>query len=69
MLETSSLTPSVHRRVWGLSFAHFITDLYSPVLPAVIPLLTLSSGYSYLLAGLLVTVYNLTSSMTQPVIG
>jgi len=69
VLETSSLTPAVHRRVWGLSFAHFITDLYSPVLPAVIPLLILSSGYSYLLAGLLVTVYNLTSSMTQPVIG
>lgn len=59
----------MNQKVWGLSFAHFITDLYSPVLPAVIPLLILSGGYSYFLAGLLVTVYNLTSSMTQPLIG
>jgi FSR family fosmidomycin resistance protein-like MFS transporter len=29
----------------------------------------LNFGYSYLLAGLLVTAYNLTSSMTQPLIG
>lgn len=55
--------------VWGLSLAHFVTDLYSPVLPAILPLLVLNFGYSFLLAGLLVTAYNLTSSMTQPLIG
>jgi MFS transporter, FSR family, fosmidomycin resistance protein len=57
------------RRVWSLSAAHLITDIYTPVLPAVLPLLIIQSGYSYLLAGLLVTAYNITSSMTQPAIG
>lgn len=40
-----------------------------PVLPAILPLLILNNGYSYLAAGLLVTAYNVTSSFTQPVVG
>jgi MFS transporter, FSR family, fosmidomycin resistance protein len=46
-----------------------ITDIYMPVLPAILPLLITQNGYSYLAAGLLVTAYNVTSSFTQPVIG
>ena len=46
-----------------------VTDIYMPVLPAILPLLILNNGYSYLAAGLLVTAYNLTSSFTQPVVG
>jgi MFS transporter, FSR family, fosmidomycin resistance protein len=46
-----------------------ITDIYMPVLPAILPLLIAQNGYSYLAAGLLVTAYNVTSSCTQPVIG
>jgi FSR family fosmidomycin resistance protein-like MFS transporter len=46
-----------------------ITDIYMPVLPAILPLLIARNGYSYLAAGLLVTAYNVTSSFTQPVIG
>ncbi len=46
-----------------------VTDIYMPVLPAILPLLIAQNGYSYLAAGLLVTAYNLTSSFTQPVIG
>jgi len=46
-----------------------VTDIYMPVLPAILPLLVLNNGYSYLAAGLLVTAYNITSSFTQPVIG
>jgi len=57
------------RSIFGLSAAHFINDIYSPVLPAILPLLILQEGYSYFLAGVLVTAYNLTSSFTQPVIG
>ena len=49
--------------------AHLVTDIYIPVLPAILPLLIANNGYSYLAAGLLVTAYNLTSSFTQPVIG
>lgn len=40
-----------------------------PVLPAILPLLILNNGYSYLAASLLVTAYNMTSSCTQPLVG
>jgi FSR family fosmidomycin resistance protein-like MFS transporter len=40
-----------------------------PVLPAILPLLIVNNGYSYLAAGLLVTAYNVTSSFTQPLVG
>ncbi len=40
-----------------------------PVLPAILPLLIATNGYSYLAAGLLVTAYNVTSSCTQPLVG
>ncbi|WP_243670168.1 hypothetical protein [Methanoculleus chikugoensis] len=47
-----------------------MTDLYSPVLPAILPLLIAEQGYSFFLAGgLIVTVYNLTSSFVQPLVG
>lgn len=55
--------------ITGLAAAHMITDIYMPVLPAILPLLITNNGYSYLAAGLLVTAYNITSSCTQPVIG
>ncbi|HQD27033.1 MULTISPECIES: MFS transporter [Methanoculleus] len=55
--------------VWGLSAAHLVTDLYSPVLPAILPLLIVDQGYSFFLAGLIVTIYNLTSSFVQPLVG
>jgi FSR family fosmidomycin resistance protein-like MFS transporter len=57
------------RTIAGLSAAHLVTDLYGPALPAIISLLILRFGYSYLAAGLLVTVYNAVSSLTQPGIG
>jgi len=40
-----------------------------PVLPAILLLLIINYGYSYLAAGLLVTAYNATSSFTQPLVG
>jgi FSR family fosmidomycin resistance protein-like MFS transporter len=49
--------------------AHLVTDLYMPVIAAILPLLISTRGYSYLLAGLLVTSYNLTSSASQPIFG
>jgi MFS transporter, FSR family, fosmidomycin resistance protein len=59
----------VKNTITGLAAAHMITDIYMPVLPAILPLLIARNGYSYLAAGLLVTAYNVTSSCTQPVIG
>lgn len=55
--------------ITGLAAAHMITDIYIPVLPAILPLLIAENHYSYLAAGLLVTTYNVTSSCIQPVIG
>ncbi len=55
--------------ITGLAAAHLVTDIYMPVLPAILPFLIAQNGYSYLAAGLLVTAYNVTSSFTQPVIG
>ncbi|WP_321506225.1 MFS transporter [uncultured Methanoregula sp.] len=55
--------------ITGLAAAHMVTDIYMPVLPAILPLLIATNGYSYLAAGLLVTAYNITSSFTQPVVG
>lgn len=52
-----------------LSAAHVITDLYLPVITAIIPLLISTYGFSYFVAGMLVTIYNVTSSMMQPVFG
>jgi FSR family fosmidomycin resistance protein-like MFS transporter len=59
----------VKNTITGLAAAHMITDIYMPVLPAILPILIAQNGYSYLAAGLLVTAYNVTSSFTQPVIG
>jgi FSR family fosmidomycin resistance protein-like MFS transporter len=59
----------VKNTITGLAAAHMITDIYMPVLPAILPLLIANNGYSYLTAGLLVTAYNVTSSFTQPVVG
>lgn len=59
----------VKKTITGLAAAHLVTDIYMPVLPAILPLLILNYGYSYLAAGLLITAYNVTSSFTQPVLG
>jgi FSR family fosmidomycin resistance protein-like MFS transporter len=53
----------------SLFLAHLVTDIYMPVISAIIPLLIITYGYSYLMAGLLVTAYNLTSSLFQPIFG
>ena len=52
-----------------LSAAHIIADIYLPVITAILPLLMATYGFSFFLAGLLVTSYNVTSSMMQPVFG
>jgi len=57
------------KAITGLAAAHLVTDIYMPVLPAILPLLIVNNGYSYFTAGLLITAYNVTSSFTQPVLG
>ncbi|MDK2974075.1 MAG: transporter, family, fosmidomycin resistance protein [Methanofollis sp.] len=57
------------RSVLGLSLGHFVIDIYSPVIPAVLPVLIATHGYSYFLAGLLAAAFNITSSLLQPAVG
>ncbi len=53
----------------GAIAGHFLIDLYTPVLPIILPLLMETMGLSYFLAGLVVTVFNIVSSITQPLVG
>lgn len=53
----------------GAVAGHFLIDLYTPILPIIIPLLMETMDLSYLLAGLVVTVFNVVSSITQPLVG
>lgn len=57
------------KSVLSLSFGHLVIDIYSPVIPAVLPLLIATHGWSYFLAGLLVAAFNITSSLLQPAVG
>ncbi len=57
------------RTILWLSAGHLVTDIYLPAITAIIPVLVAVYGYSFLLAGSLVTVYNVTSSATQPLFG
>ncbi|MDO5844620.1 MAG: MFS transporter [Methanocorpusculum sp.] len=44
-------------------------DLYAPMLPLFLPLMIDEMGLSYFLAGLIVTAFNVVSSITQPLVG
>ena len=55
--------------VLRLALGHLAIDVYTTVIPAVIPVLVTEGGLSFLLAGLVLTAYNLTSSIVQPVFG
>jgi FSR family fosmidomycin resistance protein-like MFS transporter len=59
----------LYRAIIPLSIAHLVTDIYMPVITAILPLLIAERGLSFFLAGLMVTSYNLMSSATQPVFG
>lgn len=56
-------------QVLRLALGHLGIDVYTTVIPAIIPVLVSEGGLSYLLAGLLLTAYNTTSSLVQPVFG
>ncbi|HOT94640.1 MAG TPA: MFS transporter [Methanoregulaceae archaeon] len=55
--------------IFRLALGHLGIDIYMTVIPAVIPVLVSEGGVSFLLAGLLLTAYNTTSSLVQPVFG
>jgi len=57
------------KKIGILSLAHFTIDLYSPVIPMVLPLLITTYGWPYFMAGLAVSMFNIVSSLSQPLIG
>lgn len=60
---------SVSQRIRGVICGHFLIDIYTPVLALILPLLITQLNLTYFLAGLIVTVFNVTSSVSQPFIG
>jgi FSR family fosmidomycin resistance protein-like MFS transporter len=57
------------RAVAALAIAHGANDLYMGFLPALLPLIVERLGLSLTLAGGLVSVVNLASQLTQPILG
>ncbi|HJJ89519.1 MAG TPA: MFS transporter, partial [Methanocorpusculum sp.] len=60
---------NVNQKIRSVICGHFLIDLYTPVLFLILPLLIAQMHLSYFLAGLIVTVFNATSSISQPFIG
>ncbi|MFN2520313.1 MAG: MFS transporter [Candidatus Limnocylindria bacterium] len=52
-----------------MALAHLVNDSYAYLLPALLPLLLTRLGLTLGLAGLLVTIYQVSSSFAQPVFG
>ena len=63
------LSDQKRRVFWTLSAAHLINDSYVFFLPTLLPLLIPSMGISLTAARLAVGLYQVTSSITQPVLG
>src|SRR5215217_9277559 len=57
------------RIFWTLATAHLINDSYVFFLPTLLPLIVPSLNISLTAAGLAVGLYQVTSSVTQPVLG
>jgi FSR family fosmidomycin resistance protein-like MFS transporter len=57
------------RTVGTLSLGHAVNDSYAYVLQASMPAIIVSLGLTLGLAGVLVSLYQLTSSLIQPVVG
>jgi len=52
-----------------LSSGHMVVDIYQGALPAILPFLKDSLGLSYTLAGVILIVANISSSVIQPIFG
>jgi len=54
-----SLLQLLTKKITGAITGHFLIDLYTPILPIILPLLIDTMGLSYFLAGLIVTAFQL----------
>ena len=55
--------------ITALSAGHFITDAYSGFLNPIMPFIAAKIGISMTIAALLISISNLTSSLSQPLFG
>jgi MFS transporter, FSR family, fosmidomycin resistance protein len=60
---------SDEQALWSLGGTHFLNDLMTSVVPALLPLFKEVFHLSYTQAGIILLVSSLTSSVTQPVFG
>ena len=56
-------------RIAVMTLAHFVNDTYGQYLPILLPLLAVSIGFDLARAAVIVTVYTITSSIIQPLLG
>lgn len=68
-MNTESAKAPYYRILILISFAHFLSDLMTSVVPAMLPVLQRDLDLSYVQLGTVVAVSTLTASLIQPVIG
>ncbi len=70
MDEPGKASPNIdYRALTLLSMGHMVTDITSGALPAMLPFLKEALGLSYAMAGTIVLVSNIMSSVIQPAFG
>ncbi len=62
-------TPTIYRRLFAISFGHFLNDSMQAVVPALFPILEKTMNLSYMQVGWIAFALNMTSSIMQPVFG
>lgn len=60
---------TVYPILWMVSITHLLNDMMQSVIPAVYPLLKAKFGFTFAQIGLITLVFQLTSSLLQPVAG
>ena len=60
---------TVYSVLFAIGFAHLLNDMMQSVIPAVYPLLKEKFGFSFAQIGAITLVFQLTSSLLQPVAG
>ncbi len=69
MPDTGKKRMSDRKILATFTAAHIFDDIYMNTLPPFVPVLVSASGFSFAAAGLLVTFFTMTSSISQPLFG
>ena len=72
MSRNAALTPSTNTKylvLWGLCISHLLNDTFQSIIPAALPLLKDGLLLSFTQVGLIVAVFQISSSICQPIVG